>query len=162
MDLIQLDLLKCDIVLGMDWLSKHGAIINCQREKVTLEGSKEKRVTIWGTNNNKECPFISALSAGKLLRQGCTVFLCYVNEDKNRDVKLNDIPVVKEFPAIFFKEIPGLPPKRKIDFEIELEPSARPISKPPYRMAPAELRELKVQLEAVSYTHLTLPTKRIV
>ena len=131
----------------MDWLSKQGATIDCQKQKVTLKDKKGKKVTIWGINSNKGCPFISALSIGKLLRQGCTVFLCYVNEDKNRDVKLNDIPVVKEFPAIFFEEIPGLPPKRKIDFEIELEPSARPISKPPYRMAPAELRELKVQLE---------------
>jgi len=62
-------------------------------------------------------------------------------------VKLEDIPVVKEFSDVFPAEIPGLPPKKEIDFEIELEPSARPISKPLYRMAPAELRELKIQLE---------------
>ena len=68
-------------------------------------------------------------------------------EVKSKDVKLEDIPVVKEFPDVFPEEIPGLPPKREIDFVIELEPSARPISKPPYRMALAELRELKVQLE---------------
>jgi len=70
-----------------------------------------------------------------------------VIEDKNRDLKLEDISVVKEFLDVFPEEIHGLPPKREIDFEIELEPSARPISKPPYRMAPAKLRELKVQLE---------------
>ena len=70
-----------------------------------------------------------------------------MSEIKNKDVKLEDIPVVKEYPDIFPEEIPGLPPKRKIDYEIELEPCARPISKPPYRMAPAELRELKIQLE---------------
>ena len=114
---------------------------------MTLKDSKEKRVTIWGTNNNKECPFISALSAGKVLRQGGTAFLWYVSEVKDKDVKLEDILVVKEFPDVFPEEIPGLPPKRKIDFEIELEPSARPIPKPPYRVAPAELRELKIQLE---------------
>ena len=74
-------------------------------------------------------------------------FLCFVSEVKNKDVKLEDIPVVKEYPDVFPEEILGLPPKREIDFEIEIEPSARPISKPPYRMAPAELRELKVQLE---------------
>jgi len=70
-----------------------------------------------------------------------------VIKDKNRDLKLRDIPVVKEFPDILPEEIPGLLPKRETDFEIELEPSARPISKPPYRMTPANLRELKVQLE---------------
>jgi len=68
-------------------------------------------------------------------------------EDKKEEVKLKDIPVVREFPDVFPEDIPGSPPKRKIDFEIELEPGARPISKPLYRMAPAELRELKVQLE---------------
>ena len=112
-----------------------------------MKGRKGKRVTIWGTNSNNECPFISALLAGKLLRQGCTVFLCYASEVKNKDVKLEDIPMVKEFPDVFPEEIHGLTPKKEIDFQIELEPSTRTISKPLYRMAPAELRELKVQLK---------------
>ena len=55
--------------------------------------------------------------------------------------------MVKEFLDVFLEEIPGLPPKSEIDFEIELEMEACPISKPPYRMAPVELKELKVQLE---------------
>jgi len=55
--------------------------------------------------------------------------------------------VVKEFPDVFPEEIPGLSPKREINFKIELEPSARPISKPPYRMAPIELRELEDLLQ---------------
>jgi len=55
--------------------------------------------------------------------------------------------MVKEFSNVFSEEIPGSAPKREIDFEIELESEAPPISKPPYRMAPAELKELKVQLE---------------
>jgi len=53
-DLRQLDLLEFDIVLGMNWLSKHGVTIDCQRQKVTLKSSKGKRVTIQETNNNKE------------------------------------------------------------------------------------------------------------
>ena len=55
--------------------------------------------------------------------------------------------MVKEFPDLFPKEIQGLTPKREIDFEIELKSGACPISKPPYRMAPMELKEVKVQLE---------------
>jgi len=70
-----------------------------------------------------------------------------VSKDRNKDVTLEDIPVVKEFPDVFLEEIPRLPPKREIHFEIELEPSARPISKPPYLVAPAELRELNIHLE---------------
>ena len=70
-------------------------------------------------------------------------------EDKNRDLKLKDISVVKEFFNISPEEIPGLPPKRETDFEIELEPSARPMSNPLYKMAPVKLRELKVQFEDI-------------
>ena len=55
--------------------------------------------------------------------------------------------MVKEFMDVFLEEIPRLPPKREIDFEIELESEACPFSKPPYRMVPVELKELKVQLE---------------
>ncbi|KAA0045470.1 ty3-gypsy retrotransposon protein [Cucumis melo var. makuwa] len=55
--------------------------------------------------------------------------------------------VVREYPDVFLDELPGLPPPRKIDFAIELEPDTTPISRAPYRMAPAELKELKVQLQ---------------
>jgi len=98
----------------MDWLSKHAATINCQKQKVTLKDKKGKKVTIWGINSNKGCPFISALSIGKLLRQGCTVFLCFVSEVRSKDVKLEDISVVKEFPDVFPKEILAYHQKGKL------------------------------------------------
>jgi len=52
-----------------------------------------------------------------------------------------------EFKDIFPKDLPGLGPQRAIYFEIELIPRSQPISKAPYRMAPIELKELKIQLE---------------
>ena len=55
--------------------------------------------------------------------------------------------MVREFLDMFPKKIPGLPSKKEADFETKLEPRASPISKPPYRIAPAKLKELKVQLE---------------
>ena len=60
---------------------------------------------------------------------------------------IEDLEVVREFPDVFPEELPGLPPKREIEFCIELLPRTTPISKAPYRMAPAELEELKRQLE---------------
>ena len=57
------------------------------------------------------------------------------------------VPVVKEYRDVFPKDLPGLPPKREIEFVIELVPGTTPISKTPYRMAPVELVELKIQLE---------------
>ncbi|VVA28743.1 Hypothetical predicted protein, partial [Prunus dulcis] len=57
------------------------------------------------------------------------------------------IPVVCDFPDIFPDDLPGLPPEREIEFTIELLPGTNPIYQTPYRMAPAELRELKIQLQ---------------
>ena len=62
--------------------------------------------------------------------------------------QLEDILVVKEFSDVFPEDLPGIPPDREIDFQIELAPGTEPISKAPYRMAaPLELKELKVQME---------------
>ena len=57
------------------------------------------------------------------------------------------MPIVNEFLDVFPEDLPGVPPLREIDFGIDLEPDTRPISIPPYRMAPAELKELKLQLK---------------
>ena len=52
-------------------------------------------------------------------------------------MRLEDIPIVREFPDVFLDDLPGLPPDREIDFQIELAPRTEPISRAPYRMAPA-------------------------
>ena len=56
------------------------------------------------------------------------------------------VPVVCELQDVFLEELPGLPPEREIEFCIDVVPGTDPISRPPYRMAPAELNELKEQL----------------
>ena len=66
---------------------------------------------------------------------------------RQEGTQLEDIPIVKEFPDVFPDDISGLPSDREIEFVIELIPETKPISIPPYRMAPAELKELKAQLE---------------
>ena len=57
-----------------------------------------------------------------------------------------DVPIVRDFLEVFPEELPGLPPDREIEFVIELLSGTAPISKAPYRMAPAELKELRKQL----------------
>jgi hypothetical protein len=57
------------------------------------------------------------------------------------------IPVVCGYPDVFPDELSGMPPDRDIEFSIELQPGTAPISKRPYRMPPAELAELKKQLQ---------------
>ncbi|KAL4030754.1 hypothetical protein IC575_009005 [Cucumis melo] len=90
---------------------------------------------------------ISAIRASKLLSQGTWGILASVVDIREVDVSLSSEPVVRDYPDVFPEELPGLPPHREVDFAIELEPGTVPISRAPYRMAPAELKELKVQLQ---------------
>ena len=60
-----------------------------------------------------------------------------------------DIPTVSDFPDVFLEELPGLPPQREIEFSIDVVLGATPASITPYRMAPLELKELKLQLQVL-------------
>ncbi|MDT9110877.1 hypothetical protein, partial [Escherichia coli] len=66
---------------------------------------------------------------------------------KTDKLQPKDVPIVQDFLEFFPEELPGLPPEGEISFEIKLLPGTTPISKAPYRMAPAELKELKIQLQ---------------
>ena len=80
---------------------------------------------------------ISALQMKRDTRKGCKVFVVYVMNDENSSkehkLKFYDILVLREFSDVFPEEIPGLPPKRELDFTIEMVPRAVPVSKVPYR-----------------------------
>ena len=68
-------------------------------------------------------------------------------DSKNKTTTLENIPVIQEFDDVFLEEIPGLPPKRDIDFTIELVLGAAPVSQAPNIMSVPELTELKMQLQ---------------
>jgi hypothetical protein len=63
------------------------------------------------------------------------------------EFKLEDIHVVREFLDVFLDDLPGVPPKRVIEFKIEVQPGTAPIAKAPYKMSPVEMKELKIQLQ---------------
>ncbi|XP_074291260.1 uncharacterized protein LOC141618036 [Silene latifolia] len=89
---------------------------------------------------------ITVMTLKPCLRKKCPLILCHVRDMRVQEPTSSDIPVVGEFSDVFRDEIPGLPPKRDIDFSVELKPGTGPISKAPYRMGPKELEELKKQL----------------
>nr|GFD09613.1 putative reverse transcriptase domain-containing protein [Tanacetum cinerariifolium] len=70
-----------------------------------------------------------------------------VTEKKSDEKRLEDIPVVKEFPDIFPEDLPGLPLVRQVEFQIDLIPGTSPIARAPYRLAPSEIQELSNQLQ---------------
>nr|GFB04503.1 putative reverse transcriptase domain, aspartic peptidase domain protein [Tanacetum cinerariifolium] len=90
---------------------------------------------------------ISALQARTLLYHGCEGFLATIHDMTSEIPTIHDQPFISEFPDVFPDELPGIPPVREVEFNIELIPGAEPISKAPYRMAPVELKELKDQLQ---------------
>ena len=91
---------------------------------------------------------ISAMQLKKFCRKGCHLYATHIVEEaENETIRLEDHLVLQEFRDIFPDEIPGLPPKRDIDFMIELVSGAAPVSKTPYKMSTSELLELKIQLQ---------------
>ncbi|XP_075096286.1 uncharacterized protein LOC142174397 [Nicotiana tabacum] len=91
--------------------------------------------------------FISYLKARRMILKGYIYHLVRVHDMEVKSPTLQSVPIVNEFPDVFPDELPGLPPEREINFAIDMLPDTQPISIPPYRMAPAELKELKAQLK---------------
>ena len=92
---------------------------------------------------------VAAFGARRLLRKGCSTYLAHVIDIEARELRLEDIPVVQEFPNVFPDELLGMPPNREIEFPINLVPGMAPIFITPYKVTPAELKELKAQLQAL-------------
>ena len=83
----------------------------------------------------------------KVISKGCTFHTVRIQGFRLCNSSIELVPIVSEFAEVFPKDLPGIPPKREIDFCIDFIPETNPISIPPYWMAPAELKELKSQLK---------------
>eukprot|EP00253_Pinus_taeda_P012349 PITA_12349 len=148
-DLNVLPLGSYDILIGMDWLEKHWSLVDCKTKIIYYRDQQGNRKELQGIKQPVQVRPITANQLMKCIRKGCQVYAIqvgYVNS-KDKSVSLNSIPIIQEFTDVFPKEIPGLPPRRNIDFTIELIPGAAPVSRAPYRMSTPELTELKMQLQ---------------
>ncbi|GJX54332.1 putative reverse transcriptase domain-containing protein [Tanacetum coccineum] len=132
-DLMPVEMGTYDVIIGMDWLTKYQAVIDCAKKIVRIpfgseilifhgDGSRNKR----GTRLN----IISCTKAQKYLLQGCHVFLAHITiketGDKSKKKQLQDVPIVKNFLEVFPEDLPGLPPTRQVEFHIDLVPGAAP------------------------------------
>ena len=149
-----------DLVLGMDWLEQHNAVIDCKGKTIRcLDDSGSARV-IFGIKRPFSLRKISAKQLARCARKGCNLFAIAVNdleEIVDKESFLNH-PVLQKFSDVFVEDIPGIPPRREIDFRIDLVPGTEPISKTPYRMTAQELVELKLQLEELLEKGLVHPS----
>ncbi|MCW2488889.1 retroviral-like aspartic protease family protein, partial [Candidatus Symbiopectobacterium sp. NZEC127] len=100
-NLILLESKDLDVILGMDWLTRHKGVIDCANRKVTL------------TSNDGRVVTVHALSS-EFLRS------------RLNQITLEEIPIVREYPDVFPDDLPGMPPKRDIEFRIDLVPGTTP------------------------------------
>ncbi|XP_070003336.1 uncharacterized protein [Nicotiana sylvestris] len=145
-DLIVLDMIDFDMLVGMDWLSSYYAIVDCHANIVKFEIPNEPSFIRSGNQVPETCKIVSFMKAQRILKKGCLDHLAIVNNTRKETVSIEKLPIMREFFDVFPEDLPGLPPVREIDFGIDLLPDTQPILIPPYRMAPTELRELKQQL----------------
>ncbi|GJX88290.1 putative reverse transcriptase domain-containing protein [Tanacetum coccineum] len=126
-DLMPVEMGTYDVIIGMDWLTKYQAVIDCAKK-----------------------------IAQKYVLQGCHVFLAHITVketgDQSKKKQLQDVPIVKNFPEVFPEDLPGLPPTRQVEFHIDLVPGAwaNTVARAPYRLAPSEMKELADQLQELS------------
>ena len=146
-DLILIDLKGLDVILGMDWLAANYASMDCLRKEVIFRRLGLPVVVFYGEWRRAPSGLISAISARCLLQKGCKGYLAHVVDTRSNEARLEGVPVVRDFLDVFPDDLPGLPPEREIDFPIDLVPGTAPISLPPYRITPVELKELKARLQ---------------
>jgi hypothetical protein len=125
-NLIVLESKGIDIILRMDWLSKHKVLVDCTKKSIRLT-----------TPNGMELEFVAepVVTAKGVAN--------HVKVNQMNAIQGSEVPIVNEFPDVFPEELPGMPPNRDIEFVIELKPGTAPIYKTPFRMTTIELAELK-------------------
>ena len=115
-DLIELSFREFDLILGMDWLSRHQVMKDCRMKKMTLRTPNEGEEIFVGERSNHLSNVISAATARKMVWKGCEAYLAYVIDTVKARSSVSDIPTISDFPDMFPEEFPRLPPQREIEF----------------------------------------------
>ncbi|GJR85086.1 putative reverse transcriptase domain-containing protein [Tanacetum coccineum] len=145
-DLMPIELGTFDIIICMDWLVKHDAVI-VYGEKFVRIPYRNKTLIVEGNKGGSRWKIISCIKARKYVEQGCYLFLAHVMKKKSKEKQMEDVPVIHDFPEVFPEELPGLPPPRQVEFQIDLVPEAAPVTRAPYRLVPSEMKKLSVPLQ---------------
>ncbi|GJV68768.1 putative reverse transcriptase domain-containing protein [Tanacetum coccineum] len=126
-DLLPTRLGSFNVIVGMDWLSYHRAVIDCYEKIVRIPFLNGEFLEVQGERPEKDLGSLACIKADER--------------------KLDDIRVIRDFPEVFPDDLSGLPPVREIEFHIELIPGASPVVKSPYRLALSEMLDLSNQLK---------------
>ncbi|GJY90245.1 putative reverse transcriptase domain-containing protein [Tanacetum coccineum] len=153
-DLMPVPLGSFDVIIGMDWLTKYHGVIICDEKIVRVPFGIEMLIFQGNGNNQRgesRLNIILCTKAQEYLSKGCDVFLAHVTtkeaKDKSEEKRLEDVPIIREFPEVFREDLTGIPPARQVEFQIDLVPGAAPVARAPYRLAPSKMKELAKQLQ---------------
>jgi hypothetical protein len=135
-DFTLLQMTRFDVILGMDWLYALRACIECFHARVSLCTPERVKFCFIGKRDDVQLP--------RQVKESMLLANMELFSDEKKQVEL--LTIVCMFPDVFPKDLPGLPPKRVVDFANDLVPGIAPISMAPYRMAPAEMKELNARL----------------
>nr|GEX33368.1 reverse transcriptase domain-containing protein [Tanacetum cinerariifolium] len=132
-DLMRVELVSFDVIIGMYWLSKYHVVIVCAEKIVRILWGNETLI-VHGNRSNRgnktRLNIISCTKTQKNMLKGCHVFLSHVTtketKDKSGEKRLEDVPIVQDFPDVFLEDLSGLPPTRQVEFQIDLIPGAAP------------------------------------
>ncbi|XP_048227243.1 uncharacterized protein LOC125369273 [Ricinus communis] len=141
-NLILLDVMDFDIILEMDWSAMQFSMLDCREKQVAFRIPRDSEFHFKGEQVPTPSNLMSVITARRMLHRGCQGYLALVKDTSIGKGSVEDVQVVYEYPDVFPEELPRLPPNREIDFCIDMVPGTSPISLPPYRMAPAELKKL--------------------
>ncbi|XP_070005133.1 uncharacterized protein [Nicotiana sylvestris] len=140
-DLLLLDMIDFEIILGMDWLSPYHAVLDFHAKTVTLAMPGLPTLEWKGSPVDTSSRVISFLKARQMVEKGCLAYLAYVRDTTAESLMINSVLVVREFADVFPSDLPSMLLDRDIDFYIDLAPGTQPVSIPQYRMAPKEQLE---------------------
>ncbi|GJU53393.1 reverse transcriptase domain-containing protein [Tanacetum coccineum] len=140
----------------MDWMAEHRAEVVCYEKYIRVPYGNDMLIIQGersGVKNESRLEVISSIRTQKYIDHGCQVFLIQMMKEEKTEIperRIEDVPVVRDFPKVFPDDLLGLPPTRQVEFHIELIPGAAPVARAPYRLAPAEMKELAEQLKELS------------
>ncbi|GJQ99762.1 putative reverse transcriptase domain-containing protein [Tanacetum coccineum] len=127
-DLIPVELGSFDVIIGMDWLRRCHAVIVCDEKHVRIPYGNETLIFCGNESNDGRESWLTIISCSKAQEYMAKGY----------------------FPEVFPEDLPGLPPTRPVEFQIDLIPGAAPVARAPYRLAPSKMKELSEQLQELS------------
>nr|GEZ16358.1 reverse transcriptase domain-containing protein [Tanacetum cinerariifolium] len=144
-DLMPIELGTFDVIIRMDWLILHDAIIVCGKKEVHVP-LKKRTLLVKGDDCVSRLKVVSCMKVKKYVDRGSYLFVAQVVEKEPTERRLEDVHVICKFLNVFPEDLPGLSPPRQVEFKIELVPGAAHVARAPYRLAPSEMKELAKQL----------------